>query len=310
MKKFIKVLLVGTLAMALSSCGGSEETTEVNEQQEQQQDNENTEEADTTEAVDENNTLEEEINLVPGEYHAETSDFDSNGYISTVDVTVGEDGSISKVYFDAYNTEGTTKREAVEAGDYDMTVAGAQSSWTEQADALAKYIIDEQTTIIKLNEEGKTDSVSGVSISVAEYLNLVDEALMQEQALEKEDNVSSLNAGSYTVESSSFDSNGYKDVITLTVDENGLFSDVFIDAFTEDGQSKREAVEAGDYDMSVAGAQSSWTEQVDAFAKYVVENQNYGVPVHEEGKTDAISGVSIEIISYVRLLDDAITLAE
>ncbi len=315
MKKFIKIMLVGTLAMALSSCGGDKEPASTEDTAVVDTQEENTEEnaEESTEENAEENTDSSDA-FADGFYFAESADFDDSGYKTTASVMV-MDGKITEVTIDAYKEDGTTKREAVESGEYDMSVAGAEKSWTEQADLFGEYIVSSQETSVDVNDEGKTDAVSGVTIAVSGYMDLVNEALTTDpvEILRDEEvtEAPALNPGTYTVEADDFDSStGFKDKVELVVDDNGAIAKVTIDAYKEDGTTKREAVESGEYDMSVAGAEKTWTEQADLFAEYVVENQTNSVPMDGEGKTDAVSGVTISVKGYVRLLDDALTLAE
>ncbi len=315
MKKFIKIMLAATLAMALSSCGGKDKAVSTNEPDTVQETNETTDNEETVE--DEVKEEEEQVDsndtLVDGIYFAEEKEFDSSDYKTIVTIAV-TDGKISELVIDAYKEDGTTKRSAVESGEYDMSVAGSEKTWTEQADLFAEYIISTQETSVEVDGEGKTDAVSGVTISIDGYMNLVNEALASEPVtaeLEVGNDEVTLNPGSYTVEADGFDSStGFKDTLTLIVDENGMISEVIIDAYKEDGTTKRSAVENGEYDMSVAGSEKTWTEQADLFAEYVVANQSNSVAMDDEGKTDAVSGVTISVRGYVRLLDDALTLAE
>ncbi len=307
MKKLVKLVLVGTLALALTSCGGTEETTAI-------EDN-TTDVIETTE--DDSNEVEEteeEEASVAATYTAEEATADDKGYKNVAIVDVDENGAITNVTIDALHEDGSTKREKVESGEYDMKAAGSEYSWTEQVELLSDYIVETQSTEIPLNEEGKTDAISGVSISIDSYLALVDEALASEAVITENEvpaeELIVLNEGTYVAEDDDFDSNGFKTKVTLTVDADGLVSDLLIEDFDENGVSKREKVENGEYDMSVAGSQYSWTEQIETFTNYVLENQTTDIAVDEEGKTDAISGVSISINEYIRLIDVALTEAE
>ena len=50
--------------------------------------------------------------------------------------------------------------------------------WKEQADALAEVVLSDQSTEgILLDEDGKTDSVAGVSINITSFIELTEEAL-------------------------------------------------------------------------------------------------------------------------------------
>ncbi len=61
-----------------------------------------------------------------------------------------------------------------------MKAGGAQSEWHEQAVIAEQYLVDKQDPAsLTFNEEGKTDALSGVSISLQSYFGLVTKALEQ-----------------------------------------------------------------------------------------------------------------------------------
>jgi hypothetical protein len=56
---------------------------------------------------------------------------------------------------------------------------GAQAEWHEQAKAAEAYLLEVQdpTAIEYTDDEGHTDAISGVSIHVIEFFDLVEKAL-------------------------------------------------------------------------------------------------------------------------------------
>lgn len=98
----------------------------------------------------------------------------SNGYVSHVTVTV-TNGTITNVVWDEENN-GVWKSAQSENGEYIM-VEG-HPIWKEQAAAMGAYVVEHQSTDgLNLNDAGKTDAVSGVSVSVGGFVTLVEEAL-------------------------------------------------------------------------------------------------------------------------------------
>ena len=94
-------------------------------------------------------------------------------------------------------------------------------------------------------------------------------------------------------------------VITTVTFEEGKPVDVKIDVKQEDGTSKREAVEAGNYVMKDETA--TWSEQMDTLQKFIVENDFDLSKVtlsDEEGHTDAVSGVTIKIPAYLKGVEE------
>ncbi len=117
-----------------------------------------------------------------GTYMAEMPDFDAEtGWKDNATVTI-VDGMITEVVFNATFKDDTKgdKVSEVAAGNYDMSVAGAIAPWTEQAMAVQSYIVETQdTTSIAFDEAGKSDAISGATISYGHFMDLVNEALEQ-----------------------------------------------------------------------------------------------------------------------------------
>ena len=96
-------------------------------------------------------------------------------------------------------------------------------------------------------------------------------------------------------------------VITTVTFEEGKPVDVKIDVKQEDGTSKREAVEAGNYVMKDQSA--TWNEQMDTLQKFIVENDFDLSKItlsDEDGHTDAVSGVTIKIPAYLKGVEEAL----
>jgi major membrane immunogen (membrane-anchored lipoprotein) len=54
----------------------------------------------------------------------------------------------------------------------------AQAPWYEQAEQVEQYLIETQDpTDVRINDEGKTDAISGVSVTVQGFFTLAQEAL-------------------------------------------------------------------------------------------------------------------------------------
>lgn len=121
----------------------------------------------------------ENIKLKDGTYHAEGS-ADEKGWIPTADVVI-ENNKITAITFDDVDASGMFKSQAVADGNYDMTVNGAKASWTDEIALFAAAIVDGTIDInhLTLDTEGKTDAVSGCTISVSPYVELVKSAIEQ-----------------------------------------------------------------------------------------------------------------------------------
>ena len=115
--------------------------------------------------------------FIDGKYEAETEKADDQGYINKVSLTI-QDGIITEAIWDAYNEAGELKSVMSADGLYIMTETGL--TWQEQSIALTEYIVANQS-LDELNQDkdGKTDSISGVSISINEFVSLVEDCFKQ-----------------------------------------------------------------------------------------------------------------------------------
>lgn len=138
--------------------------------------------AEGTEAVAED-TESTSTEWADGTYVSETEAPDNNGYINTVSITM-ESGKITEVIWDAYNEAGELKSVLSADGVYVMTETGL--TWQEQAMALAEYVIENQSTDITMDADGKTDSITGVSISVNSFVELAQKCLAQASGTSEE----------------------------------------------------------------------------------------------------------------------------
>ncbi len=113
--------------------------------------------------------------LRDGKYEAEGAERD--GFTPRLMMTV-EGGRITAAFWDEISAEGQSKREMSERGEYVMTADGP--TWAEQAEAMEQALIERQSpAAIPADSAGRTDAVSGVSISVSGFLALAGECLRQ-----------------------------------------------------------------------------------------------------------------------------------
>ena len=107
-----------------------------------------------------------------------TGEVDSQGN-KTIATVQFEEGTPVSVNIDVIQADGSSKVEASESGAYDMKNEPGKK-WHEQVDLLEEAIVANNFEFDKLNvTEGKTDAVSGVSISVSEFLEATQAALDQ-----------------------------------------------------------------------------------------------------------------------------------
>lgn len=121
------------------------------------------------------NALEGAV-LADGTYEAKAAE-PQNGYTDVMMMTVA-DGKITEVVWDALDEEGNKKSILSEEGKYVMTDDGP--TWKAQAEALAAALVQQQALdFLAVNEQGKTDAVSGVSIAVGGFIAMAEDCMNQ-----------------------------------------------------------------------------------------------------------------------------------
>ncbi|MDF2821150.1 MAG: hypothetical protein K0R15_1591 [Clostridiales bacterium] len=133
------------------------------------------EESETEDPVEASNPTDSTV-LVDGIYKVEADAVDDKGYLYMLTMVV-ENGAITSVVWDSMNQAGEYKSYLSSVGKYVMVEGNP--TWKEQADALAANVIENQSTEgIVLNDQGKSDSVAGVSITVSNFVDLVEKGLV------------------------------------------------------------------------------------------------------------------------------------
>ena len=227
----------------------------------------------------------------------------ADGYTDQVTITVAG-GKITEVSWDSVGEDGSSKSVMSENGEYVMTEDGL--TWAEQSAALADALIENQSlTFLNPNAEGKTDAVSGVSISVNGFISLAQQCLEQAAGIAEEPEASEMTLADGTYQAvASEASNGYTDQVTITV-ADGKITEVNWEAVAEDGSLKSVMSENGEYVMTEDGP--NWAEQSKALAEALIENQSLSfLNPDAEGKTDAVSGVSISVNGFISLAQQCI----
>ena len=254
-------------------------------------------EPDKAEEVETNTNNNEATQLVDGTYEVKAKEA-SNGWTSQVSLTVAG-GVITDVVWDAVNEAGEKKSVQSMNGQYVMTDNGP--TWAEQAEALAAYVIENQTVdTLNLLDGGKTDTVASVSISITEFVDGVKECL--ELASGTTAQTLSLKDGTYDAVGK--EDHGWTSEVSVTV-KDGKITNVVWDSVDANGNKKSVQSMNGEYVMTDNGP--TWAEQAEALAAYVIENQSLsGITLNEEGKTDAVASVSIAITDFVDLVGNCL----
>lgn len=249
----------------------------------------------------------EETGLTDGLYYAEGAYAEKSGWKEIVALKV-EGGKIVGVNWNGLHKDGGLDKKTFSGeGKYGMVAkGGAQAEWHEQAAKMEQFLLEQQTLSgLAVNEEGKTDAVSGVSIGVGEFVELVDKALMAgpvEPGPYKD--------GSYRAEAAEFDAkSGWKETVQITV-INGKIAAVRWNGVHKDGGTdKVTRSKDGEYGLKEkGGALAEWHEQAYKAEQFLLEKQDPAAISYnaEDGKTDAIAGVSIHVNGFVELAAKAL----
>ncbi len=117
-----------------------------------------------------------------------------------------------------------------------------------------------------------------------------------------------LKDGFYFAQQTGFDaSSGWKSVLTFQVQGGKITSVSWNAANKKAGMDKVTYDKAGLYGMEKGGAKSAWYKQAAAAEQWLLKNQDPRLlAVSSDGKTDAISGVSIHVSDFKQLAIDAL----
>ncbi|WP_150272154.1 FMN-binding protein [Paenibacillus tepidiphilus] len=246
---------------------------------------------------------------------AETGQYQDGTYFATVPVdeqtgwqtyallTV-EGGKITKADWNAFNVNnaGDLKKKVSEDGNYGMKEkGGAQAEWHEQAATAEAFLIEKQDpAAITFDGEGHTDAVSGVSVHVNDFVEAATAALAAGPV-----EVGPYKDGGYTAEGEMDADSGWKSTASVTVAGGNVVA-VKFSGLNANNEDKKQFSIDGKYGMKAGGASSEWHEQIELTEDYYLQNKGAAPTLDAEGKTDAISGVSIHVGEYFTLADKAL----
>ncbi len=248
--------------------------------------------------------------LKDGKYFAQQEDFDSTGWKSQVVLEVKGGKIVAANWNGVSNIAGAADKKTYDkAGKYNMKKLGkAQAEWYQEAEKVEQYLIRTQDINFSkyTDTEGKTDAISGATIHVKEFFDLVKKALAAgpvPRGIYTKD-------GWFYAEQPAFDaSSGWKDTVLITI-VNGRIVDVLWNGISNDKNKKSKIIESrsGNYNMVKLGkAQAEWHEQAAKTQAALIKVQDLTkIPVKADGKTDAISGVSIHVAPFIQLVNAAL----
>ncbi|MEC0172397.1 FMN-binding protein [Paenibacillus graminis] len=246
---------------------------------------------------------------------AETGKYQDGTYYGTIEadpetgwqtyalLTV-EGGKITKADWNAFNikTAGDLKKKVSEDGKYGLVKkGGAQAEWHEQAAKAETFLIEKQDpAAIAVDAEGHTDAISGVSVHVNDFVSAAQAALAAGPA-----QAGPYKDGGYFAEGEMDKESGWKSTVALTV-ANGNIVAANFSGVNAAGDDKKQYSIDGKYGMKAGGASAEWHEEIALAEKYFLENKGAAPKLDAEGKTDAISGVSIHVGEYFTLAEKAL----
>lgn len=211
---------------------------------------------------------------------------------------------VSAEWTAAPRTGGPDKLTHSSSGDYGMERV-AEWPWHEQAQAVAEHLLQTQDpTDIELKDDGRTDAISGATMTVSYFFELAQQALADGPV-----GGGPYVDGAYYAEADE-PGQDWHDAVHITV-INGYIASVHWAPLPVDGERNKYRYSAdGDYGMERV-AQWPWHEQADALTRHILETQQIrDIPLGDDGKTDAISGATISIRSFVDVASKAIAEAE
>ncbi|MBS7527294.1 FMN-binding protein [Fusibacter paucivorans] len=242
-----------------------------------------------------------------GIYFAQDAAFPESGWKSVATFEV-KDGKIVSADWNGANVAGGVDKKTFSSeGNYGMVEkAGAQAEWHEQAAKAEQYLIDNQSFdgINFIDDEGHTDTIAGVSIHVSDFVNLVDEALANGPS-----GKGPFTDGSYFAEDADFDpSNGWKENVSVTVINGYIVAANWNGTSEATDKDKKTYAKDGEYGMVAnGGAIAEWDEQAAAVENFLIQSQDVdAITLNEEGKTDAVSGATIHVSNFVKLVKEAL----
>ena len=232
-----------------------------------------------------------------GVYFAQDGGFDpKSGWKEQVVVTVSG-GKITQVEWNGVSNLGVADKKTVAAaGAYGMKKASKiGAEWDQQAAAAEAYLVKTQNVkFSKFKPNGSTDAISGATMNVKGFFDLVNKALASApvpKGTYKRD-------GWYFAQQPAFDKqSGWKDSVLLTV-VNGTLVDVLWNGTYKDKSKKSKLVESqsGRYGMAKAAKKGEWHQQTAAVEQALLKTQDPArIALKKDGTSDAVSGATIHL---------------
>ncbi|HCM27710.1 MAG TPA: FMN-binding protein [Treponema sp.] len=250
--------------------------------------------------------------LKDGLYFAQEEAFSSSGWKDQIVLEV-KGGKIAAADWNGVsNIAGAADKKAYDkAGKYNMKKFGkSQGEWWEEAAKVEAYLVSSQDLAFsKIKADGKTDAISGASITVKGFFDLAKKAVaagpVAKGSYQKD--------GWFYAQQAAFDAKStWKDTVLVTVVNGRVVSAVW-NGISSDAKKKSKITESvtGKYGMVKFGkAQSEWDVQTAKAEAALVKAQDpASIAVKADGKTDAVTGVSIAVSPFLALAAEALKAA-
>ena len=245
-----------------------------------------------------------------GVYFAQDDKYSSSGWKEQVVVEVKGGKIVNAIWNGVSNIAGAAdKASYAAAGKYGMGKASKiKAEWDVQAKAAAAYLVKTQdVNFAKFDKDGKTDAISGATLTVSGFFGLAKKALASAPVAK-----GAYKDGWYYAEQKDFDKNsGWKDTALVSV-VNGSIVDVVWNGIYKDNSKKSKIVEAvqGRYGMAKAAKKGEWNVQANAVEEAIVKAGDPSkIAVKADGTSDAVSGASIHL-TVVSLAIEALKAAK
>lgn len=231
-----------------------------------------------------------------GVYFAQSEAYSTSGWKEQIILEVSKGKIVKAVWNGVSNIAGATDKKAyAAAGKYGLVKASKiKAEWDAQAKAVENYLVQTQDiNFSKLSADGKTDAITGATLTVSEFFTLAKKAVASAPVAK-----GSYKDGWYYAEQKDFDkSSGWKDTALVTV-VNGSIVDVVWNGIYKDNTKKSKILEAteGRYGMGKVAKKGEWNVQAAAVEAAIVKAGDPSkITLKPDGTSDAVSGASIHL---------------
>jgi major membrane immunogen (membrane-anchored lipoprotein) len=226
-----------------------------------------------------------------GYYFAQDDAFPSDGWKNQAVLKVSG-GKIIEATWNGVSNAAYAKDKMTQAaaGQYGMIKASKiKAEWDAQAKATAAYLISTQDiNFAKYGKDGKTDAISGATMGVSRFFELAQKALTSQPVAK-----GSYKDGWYYYEQPNFDKSGWKETVLVTV-VNGSVVDVVWNGVSNKAGTKSKILESQGGKYKMGAKNGEWhVQSARLSAAIVAAGDPAKIALKKDGKTDAVSGVSI-----------------